>query len=132
MLYIALAGSMWVIFIYVPYLHYGYIYTQELGVKGPSWLSTVPTFDLVKGMSCDYMHCVLLGVCRLLIRLWFQSCYHSEMWYIGTKVQEVDARLCNIRPPDEMKRTPRTIEATVKFWKGKHFECRLVSQISTV
>jgi len=100
-----------------------WLFTQEFGVKGPSWLSTIPTYDLVKGMSYDYMHCVLLGVCRLLIRLWFQSCHHGEVWYIGNQVQDVDCRLCSIRPPDEMKRTPRSIETTVKFWKGELYVC---------
>jgi len=34
-------------------------------MKGPSWLATIPQFDLIRGMSFDYMHCVLLVVCRL-------------------------------------------------------------------
>ena len=38
---------------------------QVCGVKGPSWLSVIPSFDLIEGVSVDYMHCVLLGVCRL-------------------------------------------------------------------
>ena len=80
-------------------------------------------------MSIDYMHCVLLGVSRLMLRLWFQSQYHQELWYIGNKVTKVDDRLCSIKPPDEIQRTPRSIELTVKFWKGRHYLCMYTGDI---
>lgn len=73
------------------------------------------------------MHCVLLGVTRLTLRLWFQSQYHHEMWYIGKHVNTIDGRLCNIKPPNEMQRTPRSIELTVKFWKGAYCGAKLHS-----
>lgn len=100
------------------YSEHVYFHMQVQGVKGPSWLTTVPQFDLIKGMSFDYMHCVLLGICRLLLRLWLQSSHHEELWYIGTKVTLVDSRLCSIMPPSEIKRTPRSLGSTMKFWKG--------------
>ena len=65
-------------------------------MKGPSWLGTVPNFDIVRGVSCDYMHCVLLGVCRILLRFWHDSKHHKEIWYLGSVVKELDARLCSI------------------------------------
>ena len=39
-------------------------------MKGPTWLSVVPDFDTIDGVSIDYMHAVLLRVCRLLLQLW--------------------------------------------------------------
>lgn len=96
---------------------------QVFGVKGPSWLCVIPGYDVIAGMSTDYMHCVLLGVCRLLLRLWFQSCHHQELWYIGDQVATVDDRLCSINPPNEIQRTPRSIAMTVKFWKGIYILC---------
>lgn len=66
----------------------------------------------------DYMHCVLLVVARLLLRLWFSSKHHQELWYIGSQIVEVDNRLCAIHPPNEIQRTPRSISQTVKYWKG--------------
>ena len=71
-------------------------------------------------MSGDYMHCVLLGVSRLLLRLWFTSTHHSELWYIGNDVKVIDSRLCGLLVPNEIQRTPRSIEKTVKFWKGNN------------
>lgn len=73
------------------------------------------------------MHCILLGVTRLLLRLWMQSTYRQEMWYIGNQISIVDSRLCNIKPPDEIQRTPRSIELTVKFWKGCTKCCKVAS-----
>lgn len=80
-------------------------------------------FDIVQGMSCDYMHSVLLGVCRILLRLWIDSKYHGEIWYLGTVVKQLDNRLCKIRPPSEIRRTPRSIENNLKFWKGVFCSC---------
>ena len=70
------------------------------------------------GMSVDYMHCILLGMCRLLLRLWFQPSHNKETWYIGNRLSDVDKRLCSIKPPSEIQRTPRRIATTVKYWKG--------------
>ena len=64
------------------------------------------------------MHCILLGVTRLLLRLWIPSSNHQELWYIGNQISILDDRLCTIKPPNEIQRTPRSIELTLKFWKG--------------
>ena len=47
---------------------------------------------------------------------------HSTQKSYGTleiKITEVDSRLLDLKPPSEMKRTPRSMESTHKFWKGK-------------
>ena len=87
-------------------------------MKGPSCLSSIPKFDLVRGVAVDYMHCVLLDVSHLLLCLWFSSVNHKELYYIGRHVAKLDERLCSIQPPDEFPRTPRSIEKMVKYWKG--------------
>jgi hypothetical protein len=87
-------------------------------VKGPSWLCKIPQFDIINGMAVDYMHCVLLGVSRLLLQLWFDTAHHKEAWYLRGQIAVVDDRLCKIKPPNEMQRTPRSLQTTMKFWKG--------------
>lgn len=87
-------------------------------MKGPSWLDTLRGFNIIRGSSVDYMHCVLLGVCRQLFRLWLETKHRHQPWYIGNKVAQLDSRLSKIHPPDEMKRTPRSIQTTLKYWKG--------------
>lgn len=74
----------------------------------------------MNGISADYMHRVLLGVTWMLMKLWFTSTYHSELRYMGNIVKVVDSWLCKLLPPNEIQRTPRSIEKTVKFWKGKY------------
>lgn len=41
------------------------------GVKGTSWLMKLSYYDIIKGTAVDHMHCVLLGVTKLLLSLWF-------------------------------------------------------------
>lgn len=79
------------------------------GMKGPSWLSLVPDYNVIKGNVVDYMHCVLLGVTKMLLRIWFDSEHSKEVWYCGSKVFEVDSRLLQIKPPLTITRTPRSI-----------------------
>ena len=83
---------------------------------------------MIDGMSIDYMHCVLLGVGRLLLRLWTQARHRYELWYIGEQTATIDDRLCSIKPPNEIQRTPRSIELTVKFWKGS-YACYIIGSI---
>jgi len=45
----------------------------ENGVKGSSWLMTLSHYDIIKGTGIDYMHCVLLGITKLLLSLWFNT-----------------------------------------------------------
>ena len=91
---------------------------QVFGIKGPSWLSLLPAFDIVNGMSVDYMHCVLLGVTRQLLHLWFDTKNHKEPFYLGHKLYEIDMKLMAIQPPTEVNRLPREIRSSLKFWKG--------------
>ena len=90
-----------------------------------SWLSTLKGFDLIRGTTVDYMHCVRLGVCRQLFRLWLNST--GSLWYIGPdKVSDIDRRLLLIKPPDEIHRTPRSIKTTVKYWKGINYHSLMI------
>ena len=88
-------------------------------MKGPSWLCTLADYDIIKGTSIDYMHCVLLGVCRQLLRLWLEPVNRGNLWYIGQQITQIDEILCVIKPPSEIQRTPRSIILTRKFWKGE-------------
>lgn len=50
----------------------------KFGVKGPSILSLVPQFDLVKGFVPECMHAVFLGVVRQFVFLWCDSSSNSK------------------------------------------------------
>ena len=54
------------------------------GIKGPSFLSflmTLKSYDIVKSNAIDYMHGVLLGLNKLLVKLWISSTF-SKVFYI--------------------------------------------------
>ena len=98
----------------------------EFGVKGPNWFSVVPKYDIVSGDTVDYMHCVLLGVTKMLIKLWFDSEHSKELWYCGHKVAEADSKLLQIKPPNNITRTPRSIQQHRSYWKASEYRSWLL------
>jgi hypothetical protein len=90
------------------------------GVKGRSILHNLPEFDIINNNPVDYMHCVLLGVVRTLISLWFDSKNHKEPWYIGRSISEAESRFLGIKPPDVVTRVPKSFRG--RGWKAT--ECR--------
>ena len=95
--------------------------TTVNGIKGPSWLSMVPDYNILEGNAVDYMHCVLLGVTKMLLKLWFDSVHSKELWYCGTKVELADSKLLQIKPPLNIKRTPRSIQQHRSYWKASEY-----------
>ena len=63
------------------------------------------------------MHCVLLGVTKGLINLWFHKADRSRPYYIGQNISLVDKRLSDIQPPRELSRRPGLI-SKLSDWKG--------------
>ena len=75
-------------------------------------------FDVVDGVAVDYMHGILLGVCKQLLKLWLDSKFSSEDWYCGSLIGLIDERLLSIKPPNSITRVPRSLEHHRKYWKG--------------
>lgn len=75
------------------------------GIKGPSWLSYLPSYDLIKGTAIDYMHCILIGVTNKMIGFWFDPTHSNEDYYCGHLVTLIDKRLRSIHPPVNISRT---------------------------
>ena len=90
------------------------------GVKGVSPLSSL--LDLVHGIPLDYMHCVLEGVVKRLMHLWFDSSNHTEPFYLGQYLSTIDKILANQRPPHEFSRRPRSISKHLNYWKASEFK----------
>ena len=96
------------------------------GVKGPCWFAGLQYYDLVKGTAVDYMYCVLEGVTKSLINLWFSTSLKTEPFNISNKVQEVDEKLSKIKPPNDITRCPRKIENERQYWKASEFRSFLL------
>ena len=91
---------------------------NTFGVKGLSYLSLLGSYCPVDSMGIDYMHGVLLGVMKLLLKLWFSSENSSEVFSHTKQVKEVDKRSLSIKPPDDITRRPRSTEHHIKYWKA--------------
>lgn len=91
------------------------LYKVVLGVKGLTWFSYLPKFDTIRGTAIDYMHCILLGVVKMLATLWFEKSHKQEMFNIASRITEVDQRLLNIKPPSYIPRLPRSLSEISHF-----------------
>ena len=81
-------------------------------------MSCLKSFNFVTGFSIDYMHCVLLGVTKLLLKLWLQPSRNRDNLYsINRHVPELNERLKNVMVPSLIRRKPRSLDE-IKHWKG--------------
>lgn len=96
------------------------------GIKGTSWLLILENFDIVAGMGIDYMHGVLLGVQKLLLKLWFGDSYSKEPFSFRHLVGVLDDRLKEIFPTMEIKRMPRSVSEHLKYWKASELRSFLL------
>lgn len=90
---------------------------QIKGVKRRSTLYDIPGFDIIKCLCVDWMHCVALGVCRQLAKLWFDSSNHAEKFYFQRFLAEIDEYLISIKPSSDASRIPRKMSER-KHWKA--------------
>ena len=95
------------------------------GLKGPSFLLALSSFDTVRSVSIDYMHCILQGITKLLIGLWFTSSKSSESFSLYHFVDVVDSRIKEIKPTNTISRLPRTIKEHFKHWKASELRAWL-------
>jgi hypothetical protein len=86
------------------------------GILGVSPFSS--TLDMVASIPIDYMHNVLEGVAKWLLRSWFDPKCHGNPYYIGRSVQGIDSHLVKQSPPSEFTRPPRSIKKHFKYWKA--------------
>ncbi len=54
----------------------------------------------------------------MLLHRWFDSKYHSQPFYIGLCVGQLDKLLVKQRPPKEFSCPPRSIKKHFKYWKA--------------
>ena len=96
------------------------------GVKHPTWLHRLKHFDSVNGVAVDYVHGVLLGVTKLLTRLWFSKEFTGQHFNIQHFLPQADKRIEEIKPPIEITRVPRSFSKYSSDWKGSEFRTLLL------
>lgn len=104
---------------------------QKKKVKGPvqgvvacSPLYPILYFNLVFGFTLDYMHAVLIGVCKLVTGLWLEST-DKMPYFIGNRMQELNDRMKHIKPPSSISRRPRSMK-DYKMWKANEWRAFLL------
>ena len=85
------------------------------GVKGFCCLSYLEHFKPISGTCIDYMHSVLEGVVKSLMRLWFSSEYKQENFSLFREIDEIESRLKQIHPPKFVPRKPNSIYSFTKW-----------------
>ena len=63
------------------------------------------------------MHCVLQGISKLLVKLWFTPAFASNIFSVSSEIDIVNKRLLEIKPLDLITRVPRSLEDR-QFWKA--------------
>ena len=91
------------------------------GVKRPTWLHGVRFFHLINGVAIDYMHGVMLGVVKLLLKLWFSTEFKMEKFNCCEKLTLFDQHLLKIKPPIEITRPPRSYQKYGSDWKASEY-----------
>ena len=110
-------------------IHFAEIATEnmksEMGIKGPCWFSQCESYDVIKSNCVDYMHCVLLGVMKRLISIWFYKEFSNDQSSFYDKIDEVNLRLLKLKPPYFIRRAPRSLN-DLKYWKASEFRSFLL------
>ena len=89
----------------------------QYGLKGCSWPMVFPKFNIVQGVVIDYMHLVLIGVVKMLMKLGFDQSNRKADWFTGRYVQEIDHRVAAVQTPNVISRIPCSIANDLKHWE---------------
>lgn len=57
-----------------------------MGIKVVNVFMALEDFDLTIGIVVDYMHCILLGVTKTMMELWFLPKNNKKDCFIGLQV----------------------------------------------
>ena len=88
------------------------------GEKCSSSLCFLDYYDVVCGIAIDNMHGVLLGVQKLLLKLWFDSSFSGKPYSFSYLSERLDERLKSITPTLDINRLPRSVTEHMKYWKA--------------
>lgn len=95
------------------------------GMLGTTVLSLMLFFSITNNTVVDYMHAVCLGVVRSTTNLWLKGTNSGKSFYLGRKLNTINARLKTMTPPYELPRLPRSL-CQRKFWKATEWRAWLL------
>ena len=95
----------------------------QYGVKGSCTLGR--HIQLPTCVPLDYMHSILEGVFKSLLKRWFDSKFHSEPYSLRKYIHDINTILLSIKPPSEIPRAPRSIEL-MSYYKASEYRAWLL------
>ena len=83
-------------------------------------ISHLKSFDIINGFVVDYMHNILLGVCRQFAKYWFKT---NKKPYSLKKDQrkKVNDLIVELTSHSQVGRLSRPLEE-LRFWKAREWE----------
>lgn len=99
---------------------------KKFGIKGMTWVMALPKFNIIDEVGIDYMHNTLLGIVKMLMKLWFEKGHKNQLWYIGDRIKEIDKSIAGLKFPNTVSRAPRNIEQDVCHWKASEYRTFLL------
>ena len=90
----------------------------QYGVKGTSVLGEY--IDFPQCVPIDYMHSILEGVFKQLMKFWFNSSFHSEPYSLRKYLSKINTIVAKIQPPNEIQRLSRSLNH-IQFFKASEF-----------
>lgn len=88
------------------------------GVKGPTWLYLVPSFDVVDGLIPDSMHAVFIGIVGQFLKLWLKSTRNAPY---HVRVERFDQIIASTKVPAEVEKLPRMSDNKWKAQEKRNF-----------
>lgn len=95
----------------------------KFGVKGKSILSE--QLELPACVPVDYMHSILEGVFKQLMKFWFDSKYHGKPFSLRKHCHSINKMIRKLKPPVEIPRVPRSLDA-LSFYKASEYRAWLL------
>ncbi|XP_076113737.1 uncharacterized protein LOC143082060 [Mytilus galloprovincialis] len=96
------------------------------GFIGMSVFNYLPNFSLCNNTVIDYMHGILLGICKKLLSLWFSATSYEQPYFIGHLIKDIDKYMKTISPPYLINRLPRKLSNTMHHWKASEMRSWLL------
>lgn len=81
--------------------------------------------ELPACIPIDYMHSILEGVFKSLMKYWFDSKYHKEPYSLRKHTHSINKIVSKVKPPTEIPRLPRSL-AVISFFKASEYRAWLL------
>ena len=101
----------------------------QCGVKGSCVLGQY--IEIPECIPIDYMHSVLEGVFKQLMKRWFDQKFYSQPYSLRKHIPSINKLLAQIKPISEIQRLPRSLDS-LSFYKASEYRAWLLFYVLPV